>query len=195
MRTSFTSGGTDKAQQVMAGNPAGWSAPVVDSSFASARWLPAFLTLGRKQMDPLEHFNKVSHFVYDEFEKANSDFSLMRPELAIFHRVQAAQGVIDNGGLVYFFENDWIGFPPYSDFVAAYRAIGCEDAARCIEHAANSFPFADPELHYAKRRKFMEDNYDADLFEVKVWDNSICGDETVYPALGTYAAMHPDAFR
>lgn len=146
-------------------------------------------------MNPLEHFEKVSHFVYAEFEKVNSDFSLMRPELAIFHRIQVAQGIIDNGGLVYFFENNWIGFPPYSDFVFSYQAIGCDAAAKCIEQAANSFPFADPELHCEKRRKFMKDNYDADLFTVRGWDNTVCGDETVYPALGNYAAMHPEVFR
>lgn len=146
-------------------------------------------------MDPLEYFEKVSDLVYAEFDKANSDFNLMRPELAIFHRVQVAQRVIDNGGLVSFFENDWIGFPPYADFVSSYRAIGCEAAARCIEHAANSFPFADPELHHEERRQHIEENYDFDLYEVRGWDNSICGDETVYPALGAYAAMHPDAFR
>ncbi len=85
-------------------------------------------------MTPLEWFESLEHFVYDELEKANPDFSLLLPELAIFHRVQVAQGVIDK-------------------------------------------------------------NYDVENYGVIGWDDSICGDECVYPAIGVYASQYPSIFQ
>ena len=52
--------------------------------------------------------------------------------------VEAAQGVIDNGGLIYFFESDWPGCPPYSAFSDAYRRIGMSEAADDLDNAAQS---------------------------------------------------------
>src|SRR5262245_43487107 len=55
--------------------------------------------------------------------------------------VSSAQGVIDNGGLAYFFEEDWPGQPSYSLFSDAYRRIGADAAARFLDAAAALFPF------------------------------------------------------
>jgi hypothetical protein len=38
--------------------------------------------------------------------------------------VHGAQGVLDNGGLQYFFESDWPERPAYSSFSDAYRRVG-----------------------------------------------------------------------
>ena len=46
-------------------------------------------------------------------------------EVATFLMVYNAQGVIDNGGYFYFFENDWTDSPPYIDFINSYNSIGC----------------------------------------------------------------------
>src|SRR5262245_20000194 len=56
--------------------------------------------------------------------------------------VSSAQGVIDNGGFPYFFGPTWPGQPPYSFFAEAYRRIGADGPAACIEQAAALFPFA-----------------------------------------------------
>lgn len=53
--------------------------------------------------------------------------------------VSCAQGIIDNGGLEYFFESDFPGEPPYAMFVEAYRLIGASSAADCIERAVAMF--------------------------------------------------------
>ncbi len=58
--------------------------------------------------------------------------------------VESSKGVIDNGGLIYFFEMDWAGCPPYSTFSDAYRKIGLHDAADDIDNAAKSFGFEAP---------------------------------------------------
>jgi hypothetical protein len=69
-----------------------------------------------------------------------------------------AQGVIDNGGFIYFFEQDWTDNPPYSVFAAAYRAIGADKCAECIEVAASIFPFSDPHLYWKARRDYLSEN-------------------------------------
>ena len=57
--------------------------------------------------------------------------------------VEAAQGMIDSGGLEYFYEADFPNNPAYDVFVQAYRRIGAESAAECIEASALMFPFAE----------------------------------------------------
>ena len=70
--------------------------------------------------------------------------------------VHAAQGLIDNGGLQYFFESDFPGQPPYSVFVEAYRAIGANGEADALADAVNLFPFADPHRSRERRENFLE---------------------------------------
>ncbi len=43
--------------------------------------------------------------------------------------VEQAQGIIDNGGFQYFFENDWPENPSYSVFIDSFRRIGAGEAA------------------------------------------------------------------
>ena len=69
--------------------------------------------------------------------------------------VIAAEGVIDNGGLRLFFENDWPDHPPYSTFSAAFRTIGADDLADAIETAAALFPGTEPERDTAARLSFL----------------------------------------
>src|SRR5688500_8764243 len=71
--------------------------------------------------------------------------------------VHAAQGVIDNGGLRYFFGNDFPENPPYSVFEDAYRRIGAGRAADALGRATRLFRFADPQLDLEQRREVLED--------------------------------------
>ena len=84
-----------------------------------------------------------------------SIFSLSWPQQVVA-LIYSAQGVIDNGGFIYFFENDWPGQPPYSVFADTYRAIGAEECAECIEVAASLFPFPDPHRAEAERRAYLQ---------------------------------------
>lgn len=104
--------------------------------------------------------------------------------------IYSAQGVIDNGGLVYFFANDWPHRPPYSEYADAYERIGCIDAANALRSAAESFPIERPELHREQRRAYIEANYEESTFEVKGWDDCICGDEQVWKNLAAWARTH-----
>jgi hypothetical protein len=68
-----------------------------------------------------------------------------------FILVYAAQGEIDNGGLENFFEAPWPSRPAYGEFAAAYRAIGAEAEAACLEEAIALFAIPDPHLDDAGR--------------------------------------------
>jgi len=70
--------------------------------------------------------------------------------------VTQAQGIIDNGGLQYFFENDWPERPPYALFVDAFRRIGANEAADCIQDAVQMFPSNSPHLDYEMRGDYMD---------------------------------------
>ena len=61
---------------------------------------------------------------FDRLESLDNDVSRIEQPLRTVLVVYSAQGVIDNGGLAYFFERDWPHHPPYDVFVSAYEAIG-----------------------------------------------------------------------
>src|SRR5688500_18729456 len=65
--------------------------------------------------------------------------------------VQVAQGIIDNGGLQYFFESDFPNQPPYDIFVDAYREIGAIVEADALAAAVRLFPFAEPHKNQTAR--------------------------------------------
>jgi hypothetical protein len=113
-------------------------------------------------------------------------------------RICSAQGIIDNGGLIYFFEADWPGNPPYSDFADAYRRIGRSEAADSIEFAAASFGIPFPERNKEFRNEFMEKqfgiwdvagNWTEGEWTVE-WDDCICGDEEVWDCLTSWLRVN-----
>ena len=112
--------------------------------------------------------------------------------------VHAAQGVIDNGGLQYFFESDFPGKPDYALFVEAYRAIGADDAARTLAQAVALFPFESPHMHVKKRNEFLDSFLDEDDEPVdspfEPLTGKLCGEQSVWEKLKKYVAEHSAAF-
>ena len=111
-----------------------------------------------------------------------------------FLAVWSAQGLIDNGSMTHFFESDFPGNPSYSVFIDAYRQIGADNAAICLEKAVVSFPFDHPERQIDKRKEFMDAHYDEKKFTVGFWDHSFAGEETVFEKLLSYVESNPGAF-
>ena len=108
--------------------------------------------------------------------------------------VESAQGIIDSGGLEYFFEADFPNTPPYSWFVDAYRRIGADEAADCIEAASLLFPFDEPQC-FAPLRELWLEKFSADPHgEFRRLSNRICGDGAVWEMLANYVNRHPSAF-
>jgi hypothetical protein len=108
--------------------------------------------------------------------------------------VEAAQGIIDNGGLEYFYEADFPENPPYLMFVDAYRRIGAVAGAMCIEASARMFPFSNPHLYESKRRAWIEGVKNDESHEFVALSRKICGDESVFAKLGEYVERNRSAF-
>jgi hypothetical protein len=101
--------------------------------------------------------------------------------------VHGAQGVIDNGGLQYFFESDWPDHPAYSSFSEAYRRIGATAAADRLDRAVAMFGFPDPHLFEERRQLRLEH-----LRKDAAWndlDSQLCGDVTIWEKLEEYSRV------
>lgn len=108
--------------------------------------------------------------------------------------VDTAQGIIDNGGLEYFYEGDFPKNPPYTLFVAAFRRIGAESVASCIEVTSRMFPFAQPQLHVEKRQQWLDRVKRDEAHEFVRLSRRACGDESVFRKLAEYVERNRDAF-
>ncbi len=108
--------------------------------------------------------------------------------------VEAAQGIIDNGGLENFYESDFPDNPPYAVFVDAYRRVGAEFGAHCIESTARMFPFAEPHMHAEKRQAWLERVGDDEQHEFVRLSRRLCGDESVFAKLADYVERNQHAF-
>ncbi len=109
--------------------------------------------------------------------------------------VSTAQGIIDNGGLEYFFENDFPHNPPYCLFVEAFRRIGADVVSACIERCTEMFPFPDPHLHEAARQQWIDSFSDDETHEFARLSNRACGDEVVFERLADFIERNRDAFQ
>lgn len=138
--------------------------------------------------------NDVSHELYNRLGEAPI-FSLP-PVSRVVTVVLALQGVTDNGGFIYFFEADWPGSPPYSVFAGAFREIGADETAECIEVAASLFPFPEPHVHGDARRDYLRNHCMAgDLTDdsstlVKLGDRVIDNSDANYSLLARYIRKH-----
>lgn len=79
--------------------------------------------------------------------------------------VATAQGIIDNGGLQYFYESDFEDQLAYEEFVGAYRATGATAAADLLQRSIELIPFPSPHLHEKKRQLWLEQFRDDDTSE------------------------------
>jgi hypothetical protein len=110
--------------------------------------------------------------------------------------VEVAQGIIDNGGLRYFFESDFDGQPPYEDFCDAYRRIGANDCADALKQAVEMFPFDNPHLDAEQRNIYLDlfyaDEDDSEAFAEL--DDILVGNEPVWEKMADYVTKHRTAF-
>lgn len=122
---------------------------------------------------------------------AGGDVSALPVPLQTLLLIESAQGIIDNGGLAFFYEADFPNNPPYSDFVEAYRRIGADTAAACIEQSAALFPFEEPHLFEELRLLWLERIGG----ELQRLEKGVMGDTGVWGKLAWYVDLHRDAFR
>jgi hypothetical protein len=126
-----------------------------------------------------------------------SPYKLPEPLLTVW-AVEQAQGIIDNGGFQYFFENDWPENPEYAVFVDAFRRIGAAEAADCIQDAVSMFPSSAPNLDCDMRREHMDFLREQDGVDESVMDKlgyrvMDQGGDTLI-RLASYVRTHRDSF-
>ena len=126
--------------------------------------------------------------------QAAGDMEALPLELQTLLLVESAQGIIDNGGLAYFYEADFPNNPPYSVFVEAYRRIGADAAAACIAGSARMFPFAEPQLFEPLRQLWLEKLGAEPDSEFHRLSQRICGDASVWSRLAEYVENNRHAF-
>ncbi|MCH2174217.1 MAG: DUF4375 domain-containing protein [Lentisphaeria bacterium] len=128
----------------------------------------------------------VSNISYELLEEYNGHLVKLKEPYQTIAIIYNAQGIIDNGGLPYFFENDWPGQPNYDIFINAYEKIGQDDSANALREVVQTFGFDQPEKHHARRNAFIKEYYDEQECEVTCWNDCICGNETVWAQLANW---------
>lgn len=148
------------------------------------------VTLDMASLDNETLLDKMSDIAFKKMGVADEDHSKVEEPYRTVAIIFAAQGVIDNGGLVYFFENDWPNTPPYSVYADAYERIGRLEAAKAIRDAAASFGIDSPEKNREARRKFMKEHFNEEKYEVDGWNDCVCGDEKVWSDLANWVRTY-----
>jgi hypothetical protein len=129
---------------------------------------------------------KVSNLAFSELERVGGNIEALPVPLRTVVIIYSAQGVIDNGGLEYFFESDFPNNPSYQVFIDAYREIGATVAAETLEKSLAYFDTPQPEADLKVRLAFLESLPDDGSHEFSKLSSSICGDASVWALLEKY---------
>lgn len=136
--------------------------------------------------------DKMSDAAFAKLKEANGNIESLSEPYKTIVLVYSAQGVIDNGGLVYFFENDWPNHPPYLLFIDAYMRIGATEAARAIDSALNYFDFESPELNKKARLEFLSSlpayHYGFYPHDFLKLNEAVIGNDLIWEQLHEYVA-------
>jgi len=132
---------------------------------------------------------RVSDEVFARLKVDGLEIQDLSPPSSVVAIITCAQGIIDNGGLRYFFERDFPGQPSYGLFVDAYRAIGADSEAQAIAEAVSAFGLSRPELQGRARFRLLEGPVGA---QVERFDMQMCSD--VWRMLDAYIREHETEF-
>lgn len=127
-------------------------------------------------------------------EAAGGDMTALPVPLQTLLLVESAQGIIDNGGLAYFYEADFPNNPTYAHFADAYRRIGAESAAHCIEASSLMFPFDEPHFFEPLRALWLEKLAGDAAGAFVTLSKQLSGDATVWEKLAAYVEENRTAF-
>jgi hypothetical protein len=126
--------------------------------------------------------------------EVGGDIAALPIELQTLLLVESAHSIIESGGLDFFYDADFPNNPPYTAFAEAYRRIGADAAADCIEASSLMFPFAEPQLFEPLRQLWLEKFRQSPGGEFDRLDSRIRADETVWDKLAAYVHAHRAAF-
>lgn len=100
----------------------------------------------------------IAEVINNAFDKIGTGYSTigLNEKQRTVVLVVAAQGIIDNGGLSYFFHSNFPDQIPYERFAEAFDNIGASEAGDAIRKALSVFSIEHPELDDEHRRITME---------------------------------------
>ena len=145
---------------------------------------------------PSTELDKAISFSFEELRRHADNVAHLPIELQTVVRVVSAGGVIGNGGLKYFFERDWVGMPPYEEFVNAFRAIGANEIADSIEGVVRLLG-PSPHLDRARRWSRFGGLWSRPRSLVKKFDDPVSISEVCQKTdalLERFVAEHRSAF-
>ena len=90
-------------------------------------------------MRPNNFLDLASETSLKELDKVEVNIQILDEPFKTIATVYSAQGIIDNGGLEYFFESDFPDNPSYQLFIDAYTEIGAVEEAKCIQQSLSFF--------------------------------------------------------
>lgn len=137
---------------------------------------------------------RASEISTAEVKKVGGDVFKLSEAFQTVVVIETVQGIIDNGGLEYFFESDFPSNPPYAFYVDVFRRIGAEGVAHCIEAASRMFPFPDAHLNEGKRQLWLDGVKHDETHEFVRLSRRACGDESVFRKLADYVEENRHAF-
>lgn len=126
--------------------------------------------------------------------RAAGKLSLCEHPVQVALMVETAQGIIDNGGLQYFYESDFEEQPAYEKFVEAYRAIGATEAAQLLQRSVELIPFPAPHRDEKARQQWLDQWRGDAPSEFNQLSDRLVGHAEVFPRLASYMQAHRQHF-
>jgi hypothetical protein len=106
-------------------------------------------------MTTTTEYRRLVDSAYQALSQVGGDPARLSEPFRTVVVVDTAKGIIDNGGIEYFFESSFPLSPDYSAFSLAFRNIGMREAADDLDRAVAQFPFPNPHLNAAMRNEFL----------------------------------------
>jgi len=145
-------------------------------------------------MDFSESIDKASDVAFAKLGEVNGAIEALSEPYKTIVLIYSAQGVLDNGGLVYFFESDFPKNPPYQLFIEAYNKIGATEIALALTSALTFFKIENPEKNIEARLEFLRSlpNYHYGYYphEFLKLNEAIIGNVEVWKQLNRYVANY-----
>lgn len=105
------------------------------------------------------------NYVDSKFAEALRDREHPSDDQLLLLSLYIANGVIENGGLVFFFEKDFEGGVTHAQIASMYEQIGMSELARLLRKAFSVFPSGRPQEDLFKRDEVLSSQKVSDYFE------------------------------
>ena len=141
-----------------------------------------------------EEFSKAIKHALARMADVGNDLSMLPIEFQTIIRLETMQGIIDNGGLQYFYENDFPGNPPYEVFVDDLIRIDAHDHAEFLKSSIECFDIPDPHLDQQQRNARLAEIWGEKNQTFIEAENKLCGNKEIWIKLNEYVMKNQTIF-